>query len=155
MKKKYYKIGEIAARLDISPRTLRFYEEQQLIIPDMKSDGGYRLYSEESVDKISFIRTLRNLGLSVHEIKKILDAKLEGDSAFQRQQKILKILQDFLLETKKKIELLSKVASDIEDAIDLLSDCECTKLPNWESCTKCKTMINSGTMPDVLKAILK
>ena len=62
-----YQIGEVADRTGVTQRTLRFYEEKGLLNPPERMDGGFRLYSDEDIQRIDYIRRLQELlGYNVH-----------------------------------------------------------------------------------------
>lgn len=65
------KIGELAARTNVSTRLLRYYEEQGLLTPD-RAANGYREYAEHLVDRVVQIRGLLDAGLPTKIIKQIL-----------------------------------------------------------------------------------
>ncbi len=73
-----FQIGELAKRCGVTTDTLRFYEKNQLIQPAGRSDSGYRLYSEDNQQQVRFILKAKALGLSLDEIKELLDIKLEA-----------------------------------------------------------------------------
>jgi DNA-binding transcriptional MerR regulator len=74
-------IGEVAERTGVTQRTLRFYEEKGLLKPPSRMEGGFRLYSEDDVQRVHEIRRLQNLlGLSLAEIKQMVEA----DEALQQ-----------------------------------------------------------------------
>ena len=62
-------IGEVAARTDLSLRSLRHWEEAGLLRPSGRTDGGFRLYTEDDVEKILVIRRMKPLGFSLDEMK--------------------------------------------------------------------------------------
>ncbi len=72
----YLQIGEVAERTGVTQRTLRFYEEKGLLPAPTRIDGGFRLYSEEDVRRVTHIRRLQNLlGLTLAEIKEMVEAQ--------------------------------------------------------------------------------
>jgi DNA-binding transcriptional MerR regulator len=72
----YLQIGEAADRLELTQRTLRYYEEKGLLEPPTRMEGGFRLYSAEDMDRLARIRELKSLlGFSLAEIKEMLDAE--------------------------------------------------------------------------------
>jgi DNA-binding transcriptional MerR regulator len=72
----YLQIGEVAERTGVTQRTLRFYEEKGLLKPPSRLDGGFRLYSEEDVQRVEQIRQLQKLlGFSLAEIKEMVEAE--------------------------------------------------------------------------------
>ncbi len=66
------KIGEIAKRSNVSVESLRFYESEQLLSPEGRSNAGYRLYSSADEQKLSFILHAKKIGFSLREIKSLL-----------------------------------------------------------------------------------
>ena len=71
-----YQIGEVAERTGLTQRTLRFYEERGLVNPSERMDGGFRLYSDDDVERIQFIKRLQDLlGFKLSEIKEMVDAE--------------------------------------------------------------------------------
>ena len=72
----YLQIGEVSERTGVTQRTLRFYEERGLLAAPTRMEGGFRLYSEDDVERVAEIRRLQNLlNLSLAEIKDIVDAQ--------------------------------------------------------------------------------
>ena len=70
-------IGKIAQRAQVSADSIRFYEREGLITPVKKSDSGYRLYTEEAVRRIGFIKHAQQCGFALSEIRELLE--LRGD----------------------------------------------------------------------------
>lgn len=62
-------IGEVATRTELSLRSLRHWEEVGLLQPSGRTDGGFRLYTEDDVEKILVIRRMKPLGFSLDEMK--------------------------------------------------------------------------------------
>jgi len=68
-------IGEVADRVGLSLRTVRYYEQQGLLTPHARSAGGFRLFTEDQVDRLSLIKQMKPLGFTVHEMRELLDAR--------------------------------------------------------------------------------
>lgn len=73
--KLFYSIGEISKLYDISVDILRHYDKIGLLKPVLKKSNGYRYYSSEQIWTINNIRSLRNLGISLDNIKKFLQER--------------------------------------------------------------------------------
>lgn len=73
-----FQIGELAKRCGVTADTLRFYEKNHLIAPASRSESGYRLYDENNQKQVTFILKSKALGLSLEEIKELLDIRLEA-----------------------------------------------------------------------------
>jgi DNA-binding transcriptional MerR regulator len=70
-----YHIGEVADRVGLSLRTVRYYEEMGLLSPEGRTDGGFRLYTEAHVDRLALIKQMKPLGFSVAEMSELLAAR--------------------------------------------------------------------------------
>ncbi len=64
-------IGEVATRTELSLRSLRHWEEVGLLVPSGRTDGGFRLYTEDDVEKILVIRRMKPLGFTLDEMKAV------------------------------------------------------------------------------------
>ena len=73
------RIGELAARFGLNPKTIRYYEEIGLLPRADRSDSGYRRYDERDAERLGFIRRAKTLGLSLDEIRDILSVQTEGE----------------------------------------------------------------------------
>ena len=67
-----YTIGKVAARLAVSTDTLRHYEKNGLITPTSKTAAGYRLYNEDIINRVRFIKQAQSCGLTLSDIGKLL-----------------------------------------------------------------------------------
>ncbi|QNS09075.1 MerR family transcriptional regulator [Streptomyces xanthii] len=76
-------IGEVAARTELSLRTIRHYEDTGLVIPSARSQGGFRLYTEADVARLMVIRRMKPLGFTLDQMRDLLDAtdRLDHDPA--------------------------------------------------------------------------
>jgi MerR family transcriptional regulator, copper efflux regulator len=80
-------IGQVADRTGLSLRTIRFYEENGLVRPTSRTDGGFRLYSEDDVARLEVIKRMKPLGFSLEEMQELLTlladlTRAPGDPAF-------------------------------------------------------------------------
>ena len=72
------KIGEVSRRSGVSVEALRFYEKGGLLNKPARTDSGYRVYGEDVLERLAFIRRAQDLGLSLDEIKRIIDRASSG-----------------------------------------------------------------------------
>src|SRR5260370_4941494 len=72
------RIGELAARFGLNPKSIRYYEEIGLLPRADRSESGYRLYTRRDVEQLGFIRRAKTLGLSLDNIRDILKVEEEG-----------------------------------------------------------------------------
>lgn len=71
-------IGGLAKRLDVNPRTIRYYERVGVLPEPERSHRGYRLYSEKDEARIRFIKSAQRVGLTLGEIKETLAFRERG-----------------------------------------------------------------------------
>ncbi len=92
-------IGEIAERVGLSLRTVRYYEEQGLVQPAGRTEGGFRLYTQAQVDRLLLIKQMKPLGFTVQEMGELLTAYEDvsaDDAAVRRaaRQRIAEFARD-------------------------------------------------------------
>ncbi|MFI0242389.1 MerR family transcriptional regulator [Streptomyces sp. NPDC016845] len=68
-------IGQLARRTGLTVRTIRFWSDEGVLHPATRSDGGYRLYDAESVARLELIRTLRELGLGLDDVRQVVSGE--------------------------------------------------------------------------------
>ncbi len=71
-------IGEVASRTGLTAQAIRYYERERLLPEPNRTHTAYRAYGPEVLSKLSFIKQARRLGLSLKEIKQILDMSQAG-----------------------------------------------------------------------------
>ncbi len=102
-----FQIGELAKRCGVSTDTLRFYEKNELIKPAGRSESGYRLYNDENQKQVRFILKAKELGLSLDEIKDLLEIQLEATEHSCAEVKAITTAKLALI--NEKINELSKI----------------------------------------------
>lgn len=68
-----YQIGEAAERVGLSLRTVRYYEEVGLVTPTDRTSGGFRLYTDDDIERLALAKDLKPLGFSLDEMRELLD----------------------------------------------------------------------------------
>jgi len=99
-----YSIGEFSNLTNISIYTLRYYEKENLIIPNRKENGN-RCYSEKDVIWIEFIKRLKDTKMPIKEIQKYAALRADGDSTMNERMEML---------IKHRIELKEEIAKSNE-----------------------------------------
>lgn len=109
-------IGKVAKLAEVSADTVRYYEKEGLIVPAEKSGAGYRLYNEDAIRRLNFIKHAQHCGLSLSEIRELLELRKRNDSCCSdvRTVALHKKLQ---LETKiKALQAMSGALSNLLEA---------------------------------------
>ncbi|MDQ7859732.1 MAG: heavy metal-responsive transcriptional regulator [Armatimonadota bacterium] len=83
------RIGELAARAGLSPKTIRYYESLGLLPPPPRTPAGYRLYGSADEERLAFIARAKALGLSLAEIREVLDLHDAGTPPCDRVVAVL------------------------------------------------------------------
>lgn len=74
------RIGELAARLGLNTRTIRYYESIALLPEPERTASGYRTYDEADVERLAFIKSAQRLGLALDEIREVLALRERGET---------------------------------------------------------------------------
>lgn len=77
-----YSMGAVAAMLELSPATLRSWEDRYGVVVPKRSDGGHRLYSRDQLDQLRFVKASMEQGLSAADAHRILRQQLESGERF-------------------------------------------------------------------------
>ncbi|MBN1426090.1 MerR family transcriptional regulator [Candidatus Fermentibacteria bacterium] len=102
-------VGELAQACEVNPRTIKHWEDKELLEPDARSEGGFRLYGPAMADRCRRIIDLQNVGYSLEEIravKGILDEPENLVEAFKKAP------------TPGEIEILEMQSSSLKERID-------------------------------------
>ncbi len=126
------KIGELASKLSLNPRTIRYYETIGLMPEPARTPAGYRLYTERDHDRLCFILKAKSINLSLEEIKEILSLREEGQNpcrhvlelvdrkieVIDEQRRILQELRDELLVLKDEAATTMEADADVCSIIE-------------------------------------
>ncbi|WP_339242273.1 MerR family transcriptional regulator [Paenibacillus sp. FSL R5-0517] len=101
-------IGEVAKKVDISIGAIRFYERKGLLKPAARNEQNNRLYLEDDLNWLVFIKCLRETGMSVEDIKKYYDQVNEGTSTLKERTRLIEDQKQKLLNDieEKKAQLV-------------------------------------------------
>ncbi len=112
------RIGELTERAGVTQRTVRYYESIGLLPPGEREGHGQHYYSEETLARLRKIDQLKQLGLSLDEIRDVIDLYFTDPSGVQPKQKVLAILRKHLAETYQKISGLQLFRADLQTHIE-------------------------------------
>lgn len=108
------RIGDLAERAEVTQRTVRYYERIGLIPPGEREGHGQHYYTEETVARLRKIDQLKQLGLSLNEIRDVIDLYFTDPTGIQPKQHILAILRSHLAETDHKIGTLQQFRAELQ-----------------------------------------
>ncbi|MGD9703648.1 MAG: MerR family transcriptional regulator [Acidimicrobiia bacterium] len=75
MDSQMHQIGEVADAVGLSLRTIRYYEEADLVPPSGRSAGGFRLYTDADIDRLRLVKNMKPLDLSIDEMRDLLTTR--------------------------------------------------------------------------------
>ncbi len=84
-----YRIGELAKLADVTPDTIRYYEKQQMMDHEVRTEGGFRLYTENDLQRLKFIRYARQLGFTLDSIRELLSIRIDPEHHTCQESKVL------------------------------------------------------------------
>lgn len=119
-----YSIGELAQRTGLTVKTVRFYSDRGIVAPADRTHAGYRRYAPDAVARLALVRTLRELGVGLDTIRRVVDQELslsevaaEHAAALDVQISILRLRRAVLTAaaerepTPKEMELMHQLAT--------------------------------------------
>jgi DNA-binding transcriptional MerR regulator len=122
---KLLKIQEAAAEVSLTPRSVRYYEEIGLLRPAARSEGDYRLYDQTDVERLRFIKGLRDdAGFSLAEIAQLLEdeaARERGHEAYHATTDPAtrsRILRDRADRYREQIDMLETKIERLQAMVD-------------------------------------
>jgi len=125
-------IGEMARRLGVNIQTIRFYEREKLLPSPPRKPSGYRVYSEEDLRRLHFIRQAKALGFRLEEIREILRMRAQGACPCGR---VVSLGERDLLEIRKTIRRLAGFEKELARALKKWKNSGQPKLAADEFCT--------------------
>jgi MerR family transcriptional regulator, copper efflux regulator len=115
------KIGELASSVGVSTDTVRYYERLNLLPHAGRTHSGYRVYSEEDIERLRFIKQAQTLGLSLEEIKGLLPERGSGLAECQRVRDLLDVkleeLDNKIAEARDFRAMLAAYKKECEEAL--------------------------------------
>lgn len=103
-------IGQLAKQTGLSAETIRFYERHGLITPPPRTDSNYRVYPEEEIPRLRFIKRAKALGFTLNEIKELIDIRHDPKAT----------KADIKKRTEEKIAGIKEKVRDIENILKAL-----------------------------------
>lgn len=110
------KIKQVEELVGITSKNIRFYENQGLLTPE-RAENGYREYHEQNIEALKKIKLLRKLGISVEEIRAVLNHSRSLEDCLEKYLAVLEKEQENLLNMQR----LSDAILQQRDSIDTLN----------------------------------
>jgi MerR family transcriptional regulator, copper efflux regulator len=111
--REFLQIGEVADRVQLSLRTIRYYDEVGLVTPTGRTGGGFRLYSAEDVQRLRTVKGMKPAGLTLEEMRELLDL-LETPPTSAEESERIERLEHFLATTGAQAEKLARHLEEVK-----------------------------------------
>ena len=114
-----YSIQDVSKKTGLSTHTLRYYEKEGLISGVERSQGGFRQYTDEDLERLGLICCLKNTGMSIQEIARFVQLTHEGDHTLKERVQMLKNHREQVIE---RIEEMQKHLDKVTWKINFFSE---------------------------------
>ena len=99
-----YSIQEVSNKTGLTAHTLRYYEKEGLISGVERSQGGFRQYTDEDLERLGLICCLKNTGMSIQEIARFVQLTHEGDHTLEERVELLRAHRERVLERMAEMQ---------------------------------------------------
>ena len=118
------RIGVLADRLGVNPKTIRYYESIGLLPEPERTPSGYRDYDNRAGESLRFIRTAQRLGITLDEIREILAFRERGEQPCGYVRQVLRRQVDEIDERIAELRQLRKELVTLDEVADRLPEPE-------------------------------
>jgi len=108
-----YRIGELAAKVGLTERTIRYYEERGLLESVKRLEGGQRVYTDDDVRRLKFIQKLKVLGLSLAEMQELETLYGRHHTNAKVLPRLIELLDSHLTTVGDRLRELSALRDEI------------------------------------------
>ena len=99
-----YSIQEVSRKTGLTAHTLRYYEKEGLISGVERTQGGFRQYTDEDLERLGLICCLKNTGMSIQEIARFVQLTHEGDHTLEERVELLRVHRERVLEKMAEMQ---------------------------------------------------
>jgi len=103
-------IGRLAQKVGVRPSALRYYEAEGIVRPTARRPNGYRIYTDDAVNLLLFVRRARALGITLKEIKPLVHLALQGQRPCTH---VKQLARRHLREINQKIQELEALRQEL------------------------------------------
>lgn len=108
-------IGDLAKLAGVKPDSVRFYEKSNLLPEPERNESGYRVYKEDALKRLKFIKQAQSLGFSLEEVRRILSLRGQGAKTCAC---VFKIAEATLSETEEKLRELKTFRDTLKENLE-------------------------------------
>lgn len=107
--------GKLAKSSGVHPETIRYYEQNGLLPIPARSESNYRLFSQDSIERVQFIKRAQSVGFSLEEVRLLLGLKYAEDATCEP---VRQLAQEKLADLERKIHALHAMKALLEGLVD-------------------------------------
>jgi MerR family copper efflux transcriptional regulator len=145
------RVGELAKAVGKTVRAMHLYEELGLLEPAARSEGGFRLYGEDAIERINWIVKLQAIGFTLAEIQGFIADFQHAHTGRDATNRVRAVFAEKLQATRDQLTQLRSIENDLLEAIAYLDSCDtCTPVYTPSSCGGCD---HHGHHPDHAPAL--
>ena len=135
---KLLRVGELAKAVGKTVRAMHLYEELGLLQPAQRSDGGFRLYGQDAVDRINWIVKLQAIGFTLGEIQGFVRDFEGAGSGVEATNRVRAVFRQKQQEIRDQITKLQVIENDMAEALSYLDSCQtCSPVYAPTECGAC------------------
>ena len=135
---KLMRVGELAKAVGKTVRAMHLYEELGLLEPRARSEGGFRMYGPEAVDRIHWIVKLQAIGFTLAEIQGFVGDFQDAGSGREATARVRALFTEKQSQIREQIVQLQVIENDLSEALAYLDSCQtCTDEYAPTACGEC------------------
>lgn len=134
-------IGDLAKRTGVNPKTIRYYEEIKLLLKPKRERNNYRVYSQDTIKRLNFIKKAQSLGFILREIKEILALR---DRGFKPCSHVRDLLKQRVIDLDQKLAELTVLRREFKKVED-----------EWASMKTVEDGKGEGICPQIERVIVR
>src|SRR3954471_16622181 len=123
MDDKLMRVGELAKAVGKTVRAMHLYEELGLLEPGARSEGGFRLYAPDAVDRIHWIVKLQAIGFTLAEIQGFVRDFKGAHSGREATARVRALFTEKQAQIREQIIQLQVIENDLAEAVSYLDSC--------------------------------
>lgn len=124
------KITELSKQTHVTSKTIRYYEQIGLLPEPQRAANGYRIYEQQDVERLAFIRRCRDLQIPLEEIKKIIGAESQNQDEHQHVDHLIAAQLKRVKQAKIELEALEHTLTHLLNDCDGEQDGQCNIIKN-------------------------
>lgn len=147
--------GDMARLSGNTLRTVRFYEEAGILRPDRRSAGGHRLFGHRELERLQFISEMRSTGLSLDEIRALLEMKVSADNGKEAASTTITAIDLQINALEQKIAMFERMRAELVASRSILNECKgCANHQCFpDECDSCDVIAKQSGVPKTMRVL--